>query len=311
MTTALIAVGASLATLLIGGLALLFTRRRPTVSEERLALAVSDVNMRLETMVEELTAALERAEEDNRAEPCAGRARGLDRSRRGALADAPGGSDDPVRRRCADHRPGPRRKAAGGDGRALARGSATPGGARPPGRPTRPVDHDRLPVRRPGAPAERKPHPRRPRGSAPGRDRRGGIAGRVLAIRGARLRRRATSAASRSWPFAPGRRSTTRGGSARPGSWPTSTRSRTSTIAATSTRRSRARSHAGTATTATWRSSSSISTTSRRSTTASAISPATPSSRRPPSASARSSARRTSRVAWAATSSRSSSPSHA
>jgi diguanylate cyclase (GGDEF)-like protein len=66
VTTAIIAVGASLATLLVGGLALLLTRRRRHGSEERLALAVSDMNVRLETMVKELTAAVERAEDESR-----------------------------------------------------------------------------------------------------------------------------------------------------------------------------------------------------------------------------------------------------
>jgi diguanylate cyclase (GGDEF)-like protein len=66
VTTALIAAGASLATLLVGGLAVLVARRRRRGSEERLALAVSDMNMRLEEMVKELTAAVERAEDDSR-----------------------------------------------------------------------------------------------------------------------------------------------------------------------------------------------------------------------------------------------------
>jgi diguanylate cyclase (GGDEF)-like protein len=66
VTTALIAVGASLAILVAGGLLLLVTRRRRRGSEERLALAVSEMNTRLETMVSELTTALERAEEESR-----------------------------------------------------------------------------------------------------------------------------------------------------------------------------------------------------------------------------------------------------
>jgi diguanylate cyclase (GGDEF)-like protein len=66
VTTALIAAGASLATLLVGGLAVLVARRRRRGLEERLALAVSDMNMRLEEMVKELTAAVERAEDDSR-----------------------------------------------------------------------------------------------------------------------------------------------------------------------------------------------------------------------------------------------------
>jgi diguanylate cyclase (GGDEF)-like protein len=66
VTTALIAAGASLATLVVAGLAVLVARRRRRGSEERLALAVSDMNTRLEAMVKELTAAVERAEEDTR-----------------------------------------------------------------------------------------------------------------------------------------------------------------------------------------------------------------------------------------------------
>lgn len=66
VTTALIAAGASLTTLLVGGLAVLVARRRRRRSEEHLALAVSDMNMRLEAMVEELTAAVERAQDDSR-----------------------------------------------------------------------------------------------------------------------------------------------------------------------------------------------------------------------------------------------------
>ena len=103
---------------------------------------------------------------------------------------------------------------------------------------------------------------------------------------------------------APARRSTTLAAFARPASWPISTRSPACTTAATSTRRSRARSPAPSATAAAWRSSSSTSTTSRRSTTGSATSPETASSPRRPTASATSSARPTSPAGSAATSSR-------
>jgi diguanylate cyclase (GGDEF)-like protein len=66
VTTALIAACASLATLLVAGLALVFFMRRRRGSEERLALAVSDLNIRMEAMVKELTTAVERAEEESR-----------------------------------------------------------------------------------------------------------------------------------------------------------------------------------------------------------------------------------------------------
>jgi diguanylate cyclase (GGDEF)-like protein len=64
--TALIAAGASLATLLVGGSLVLLTRRRQHGSDERLALAMSEMNTRMEAMVKELTTAVERAEEESR-----------------------------------------------------------------------------------------------------------------------------------------------------------------------------------------------------------------------------------------------------
>jgi diguanylate cyclase (GGDEF)-like protein len=66
VTTALIAAGASAATLLAGGIFVLFARRRGRGPDERLALAMSDLNVRMETTVTELRAAVERAEEESR-----------------------------------------------------------------------------------------------------------------------------------------------------------------------------------------------------------------------------------------------------
>jgi len=66
VTTALIAAGASLATLALAALAWVVAHRRRGGSDERLALAVSEMNTRLESMVEELTAAVERAEDESR-----------------------------------------------------------------------------------------------------------------------------------------------------------------------------------------------------------------------------------------------------
>ena len=66
VTTALIAVSASLATLLLAGVVARVIRRRGGRSDEGLALAVSEMNARLETMVEELATALERAEDESR-----------------------------------------------------------------------------------------------------------------------------------------------------------------------------------------------------------------------------------------------------
>ena len=66
MTTALIAAGASLATLAVAGLVLLATRDRRRAPEAHGELAVNELNMRLEAMVEDLTEAVERAEEEAR-----------------------------------------------------------------------------------------------------------------------------------------------------------------------------------------------------------------------------------------------------
>jgi diguanylate cyclase (GGDEF)-like protein len=66
VTTALAAVAASLATLivLLGGL--LVTRRRRSDRDERFALATAQLNRRIEAMARELTNAVERAEEEGR-----------------------------------------------------------------------------------------------------------------------------------------------------------------------------------------------------------------------------------------------------
>jgi diguanylate cyclase (GGDEF)-like protein len=66
VTTALISVGVAFATLLVVALVGLARRRRRRGVDDRLALAVSEVNTRMEAMVEELTAAVERAEDDSR-----------------------------------------------------------------------------------------------------------------------------------------------------------------------------------------------------------------------------------------------------
>jgi diguanylate cyclase (GGDEF)-like protein len=66
VTTALIAAGASLATLVVGGGLMLATRRRRRGRDARVALAMFEMNRRLKTTVKELTTAVERAEEESR-----------------------------------------------------------------------------------------------------------------------------------------------------------------------------------------------------------------------------------------------------
>jgi diguanylate cyclase (GGDEF)-like protein len=64
VTTVLIAAGASVATLLVAGALLLLFRRRG--SEDRVARALAEMNERMESMVDELSAAVGRAEEESR-----------------------------------------------------------------------------------------------------------------------------------------------------------------------------------------------------------------------------------------------------
>nr|MDQ3822017.1 sensor domain-containing diguanylate cyclase [Actinomycetota bacterium] len=67
MTTVLIAAGASLATLAAGALVVFVSQqRRSRGSEERFALAVAEMNTRMDEMVKELTASVERAEDESR-----------------------------------------------------------------------------------------------------------------------------------------------------------------------------------------------------------------------------------------------------
>jgi diguanylate cyclase (GGDEF)-like protein len=66
VTTALIAAGAAVAALLVVGLVALGGRRRRRGVDDRLALAMSEMNTRMEAMVEELAAAVERAEDESR-----------------------------------------------------------------------------------------------------------------------------------------------------------------------------------------------------------------------------------------------------
>jgi diguanylate cyclase (GGDEF)-like protein len=66
VTTALIAAGASLATILVVGLVALAGRQRRRGADDRLALAMSEMNTRMDSMVKELTAAVERAEDESR-----------------------------------------------------------------------------------------------------------------------------------------------------------------------------------------------------------------------------------------------------
>ena len=66
MTTVLAAVAASLATLVVVLAALLVTRRRRAEPDERLALAMAQMNDRMDAMARELTGAVERAEEEGR-----------------------------------------------------------------------------------------------------------------------------------------------------------------------------------------------------------------------------------------------------
>jgi diguanylate cyclase (GGDEF)-like protein len=66
VTTVLAAVAASLATLVVVLVALLVTRRRRAEPDERLALAMAQMNERMDAMARELTGAVERAEEEGR-----------------------------------------------------------------------------------------------------------------------------------------------------------------------------------------------------------------------------------------------------
>jgi diguanylate cyclase (GGDEF)-like protein len=66
VTTVLAAVAASLATLVVVLAGLLVTRRRRAEPEERLALAMAQMNERMAAMARELTGAVERAEEEGR-----------------------------------------------------------------------------------------------------------------------------------------------------------------------------------------------------------------------------------------------------
>jgi diguanylate cyclase (GGDEF)-like protein len=66
VTTVLVAAGASLATLLVAGFVALSTRRRRLGTNDGLAVAMSEMNTRMESVVEELTTAVERAEEESR-----------------------------------------------------------------------------------------------------------------------------------------------------------------------------------------------------------------------------------------------------
>jgi diguanylate cyclase (GGDEF)-like protein len=66
VTTVLAAVAASLATLVVVLTALLVSRRRSSKPEERLALAMAQMNEQMEAMARELTGAVERAEEEGR-----------------------------------------------------------------------------------------------------------------------------------------------------------------------------------------------------------------------------------------------------
>ena len=113
----------------------------------------------------------------------------------------------------------------------------------PDGRPVRSVriQYEYL---GPGGAGRGRRDPRGPRGAAVGRLRRDRLPHRLLALSRARASPRRTCSSSRSSPAARAPRSRTRTASGRPASSPTSTRSPASTTAATSTRRSSARSRA-------------------------------------------------------------------
>ncbi|HWG55171.1 MAG TPA: sensor domain-containing diguanylate cyclase [Gaiellaceae bacterium] len=66
MTTALIALSAALAATAVLGVVFLLVRRNDGAGEERLAHVVAQINDRMETMVRDLSEALERAQEENR-----------------------------------------------------------------------------------------------------------------------------------------------------------------------------------------------------------------------------------------------------
>ena len=66
MTTLLVGVAASLATVVVALVGLLVARRRRTEPQERLAIAMAQMNRRIDEMARELTGAVERAEEEGR-----------------------------------------------------------------------------------------------------------------------------------------------------------------------------------------------------------------------------------------------------
>jgi len=63
-TTVIVAALGAAAVALVVVLALLWTRRSSRAQDDRIAAAVSDVNQRVEATLHELSAALERAEEE-------------------------------------------------------------------------------------------------------------------------------------------------------------------------------------------------------------------------------------------------------
>jgi len=66
VTTLLVGVAASLATVVVALVGLLVARRRRTEPQERLAIAMAQMNRRIDEMARELTGAVERAEEEGR-----------------------------------------------------------------------------------------------------------------------------------------------------------------------------------------------------------------------------------------------------
>ena len=181
------------------------------------------------------------------AQPLPRRARRLDRPRRGALAHARGRRRDPGCRRGAGLDPERRRQADRRDDGAVGRGGAAPGDLGPPDGRQRGRSRSRLAYVLRGARGRDGSSIRGLAVPVPGEAGPLGFIAIFTRRRRAALRSRTES--SRSSRSAPGRRSRTRAASARPASWPTSTRSRDCTTAATSTRRSRARSRARIATT--------------------------------------------------------------
>ena len=157
MTTILIGISVGLGALVVLLLALLVVRwRSDNSTDERVAEVVASLNARMDELGRELAGALERAEEEGRRSRIFGELAGLDRPRRGAVADARGGRRARGRRRRARLLPDAT------DGKPLVatlgpvrRGGGAARDHRPAGRPTRRA-RSRCPTRYPELERERR-----------------------------------------------------------------------------------------------------------------------------------------------------------